>query len=66
MQWGETGGLSLQASEWTVRLDGRTLVQDLDLAVPAKGCLAVLGESGICKSSLLRMLSGDMALHPQL
>ena len=66
MQWGETGGLSLQASEWTVRLDGRTLVQDLDLAVPAKGCLAVLGESGSGKSSLLRLLSGAMARHPQL
>ena len=66
MQWGKTGGLSLQASEWTVRLDGRTLVQDLNLAVPAKGCLAVLGESGSGKSSLLRLLSGAMAQHPQI
>ncbi len=66
MQWGETDALSLQASEWTVRLNGRTLVQDLDLAVPAMGCLAVLGESGSGKSSLLRLLSGAMADHPQL
>ena len=66
MQWGEAGELRLQASDWSVQLGGRTLIQHMDLAVPATGSLAVLGESASDKSSLLRLLSGAMAGHPQL
>ena len=66
MQWGEAGELRLQASDWSVQLGGRTLIQHVDLAVPATGSLAVLGESASDKSSLLRLLSGAMAGHPQL
>lgn len=64
MEWRED--LCLQASDWTVRVDGRTVLQDVDLALPAQGCVAVLGASGSGKSTLLRLLSGGMAGSPHV
>ena len=66
MQQGKSGDLCLLASDWTVRLHGRVLVQGIDLALTAQASLAVLGDAGSGKSSLLRLLAGAMTLHPQL
>jgi phospholipid/cholesterol/gamma-HCH transport system ATP-binding protein len=46
-----------------VRLErgGRTILRDLDLAVPAGSITAVLGPSGTGKSTLLAALTGELA-----
>jgi macrolide transport system ATP-binding/permease protein len=43
-----------------VTLGGRTVLRDVDLTVSARSRLAVVGENGRGKSTLLRVLAGDL------
>ncbi len=48
----------LEARRLTVRLDGRTVLRDLDLAVGDGEVLALLGPNGAGKTTLLRAIAG--------
>jgi iron complex transport system ATP-binding protein len=53
-----TGPSSIACTGVSVEVPGRTLVRDLDLAVPAGRLLVVLGRNGCGKSSTLHTLAG--------
>lgn len=44
----------------TVRLGGRTILEDLDLDIPAGQVTAVLGPSGAGKTTVLRLVTGQL------
>jgi thiamine transport system ATP-binding protein len=48
----------LEVHDLTVRFDGTTAVDDVDLEVPAGSLTAVMGPSGSGKSTLLRAIAG--------
>jgi NitT/TauT family transport system ATP-binding protein len=55
------GGITLKAiSKWFDTADGEplTVLQDIDLAIPAHSIFAILGASGCGKSTLLNIISG--------
>ena len=51
-------GDGLEVRDLTVRFDGTSAVDDVDLDVPAGSVTAVLGPSGSGKSTLLRAIAG--------
>jgi putative thiamine transport system ATP-binding protein len=51
---------ALELDHVTVAIGGRTLVDALDLVVPAGGAATVMGPSGCGKSSLLAYLAGTL------
>ena len=52
------GDAILEARGLTVEVAGRRLLEDVDLRVPAAECVAVMGPSGVGKTSLLNCLAG--------
>lgn len=44
----------------------KVVLRSIDLAVPARGCTALLGPAGTGKSTLLRTLAGYNSSHPSL
>jgi phospholipid/cholesterol/gamma-HCH transport system ATP-binding protein len=44
----------------TVRLGGRTILENLDLAIPAGKVTAVMGPSGAGKTTVLRLITGQI------
>lgn len=53
--------MSLKAEAVSVRVAGRTLIEDITLALAPGGMTAVVGPNGAGKSTLLKTLSGDLA-----
>src|SRR3954449_7116804 len=49
----------VEASALVKRFDGRTVVQGLDLQIPAGRCFGLLGPNGAGKTTTLRMLLGQ-------
>lgn len=41
-----------------VELDGRKIIEDIDLVIEPESCIAIMGQSGIGKSTLLKVLAG--------
>ncbi len=41
-----------------VELDGRKIIENIDLSLQPDSCIALMGESGIGKSTLLKVLAG--------
>ena len=56
---GSAGGAQLTAAGLSLRRGGRTLVSELTLTVDAATRLAIVGENGRGKSTLLAALAGD-------
>lgn len=52
--------MTLAAQAVTVRVSGKTLLQDVDISVCAGEIVALVGPNGAGKSTLLRVLSGDV------
>ncbi|HVR54670.1 MAG TPA: ABC transporter ATP-binding protein [Pseudorhodoferax sp.] len=53
----------LQAQGLTLRRRGRAVVDAVDLALPARGAVALVGPNGAGKSTLLSLLAGLLAPH---
>ena len=53
----------LQAHSLTLRRRGRAVVDGVDLALPARGAVALVGPNGAGKSTLLSLLAGLLAPH---
>lgn len=50
----------LSAHDITLTLDGKKLLDDISLNIPAGEMLAILGPNGAGKSTLLKVMSGDI------
>jgi sulfonate transport system ATP-binding protein len=55
---GATGGLAVTVRDLSKAFDGHTVIDDLDLHIPAGQFVAVVGRSGCGKSTLLRLILG--------
>lgn len=51
----------LSVKAFSLSLDGKTLIQDLNFEIAAGQILSIMGPSGIGKSSLLHFLSGSLS-----
>lgn len=51
----------LQSKDLGLRLSGRWLFQKLNFSVPSSSFVAITGPSGVGKTSLLRLLSGEVS-----
>ncbi len=51
-------GIALAVSQLDKSFHGRRVLADIDLAIPAGQCVAIVGRSGCGKSTLLRLLAG--------
>jgi ABC-type nitrate/sulfonate/bicarbonate transport system ATPase subunit len=52
----------LEVRGLTIRMDGRALIRDLSITVPATGITALIGASGCGKTSVLKWLSGILPI----
>jgi NitT/TauT family transport system ATP-binding protein len=50
--------MRLELVQAEVRLDGRAILTELDLAIEGRGVTAVMGPSGVGKTTLLRLIAG--------
>lgn len=57
------GVLAIEATDVTVRIDGRDLLQAANLTVRTGEVLALIGPNGAGKSTLLAAITGDMPRH---
>lgn len=57
------GVLAIEATDVTVRIDGRDLLQAASLTVRTGEVLALIGPNGAGKSTLLAAITGDMPRH---
>ncbi|GJD28983.1 Aliphatic sulfonates import ATP-binding protein SsuB [Methylobacterium adhaesivum] len=53
-----TGGLAVTVRDLSKAFDGHTVIENLDLHIPAGQFVAVVGRSGCGKSTLLRLILG--------
>lgn len=51
---------AIRLKEVTVRLGGRTILEDLDLEIPAGRLTAVMGPSGAGKTTVMRLITGQL------
>lgn len=56
-----TAALTLEAL--TVRLAGRVVLRDVELAIPAGACVAIVGPGGAGKTTLLRAIAGVLPIE---
>lgn len=56
----ESSAIAISLRGVTVRLGGRTILEDLDLEIPAGRVTAVLGPSGAGKTTILRLATGQL------
>ena len=56
----------VEAQAIELRLGEKKIYKNLTLAIPRKGCTVLLGPSGTGKSTLLRLLSGQLLSHGSL
>ncbi|WP_376696721.1 ABC transporter ATP-binding protein [Wenzhouxiangella sp. EGI_FJ10305] len=56
----ETSTTAISLRDVTVRLGGRTILEDLDLEIPAGRVTAVMGPSGAGKTTVLRLATGQL------
>ena len=54
------------AQHLSLSLGDKHIYRQLDLEIPASGCTVLMGPSGTGKSTLLRLLCGQMQRHPSL
>lgn len=52
--------VAIELRNVTVSLGGRTILEDLDLAIPAGKVTAVMGPSGAGKTTVLRLITGQI------
>ena len=53
----------LQAIQLGLQIDGKTILSDINIALPRGKVLAVIGPNGAGKTSLLKLLSGQTPSH---
>lgn len=56
---GEPGAVTLHAADVTLAYGDRTVLDGIDLDVPPGHCVGLVGENGVGKSTLLRLLAGQ-------
>ncbi|RFF29441.1 ABC transporter ATP-binding protein [Wenzhouxiangella sediminis] len=56
----ESSDIAISLKRVTVRLGGRTILEDLDLDIPAGQVTAVMGPSGAGKTTVLRLVTGQL------
>ncbi|QNP49312.1 ATP-binding cassette domain-containing protein [Diaphorobacter aerolatus] len=54
------------AHQLSLSIGDKHIFRDLSLRIPKSGCTVLMGPSGTGKSTLLRMLCGQMQRHPLL
>lgn len=57
----EASDIAISLRGVTVRLGGRTILEDLDLDIPAGRVTAVMGPSGAGKTTVLRLVTGQLS-----
>lgn len=57
-EWRESSGVSLEARDVTVQIGQATLLHDVSFHLPPRNVLAVVGQSGSGKSTMLGALTG--------
>lgn len=56
----ETSSIAISLRGVSVRLGGRTILEDLDLDIPSGRVTAVMGPSGAGKTTVLRLVTGQL------